>query len=68
MEPEGLLPCSPESAISPYPEPDKSTFSPSFLRRMQSTPFHPVSIISIVILSYHLCRIMLQKWLHSILH
>jgi hypothetical protein len=33
MEPKGSLPCSQESSIGPYPEPD------------QSSPYHPILFI-----------------------
>jgi hypothetical protein len=42
MEPDGSLPCSQEPATGPSLEPD------------ESSPFHPISIRSIFILSYHL--------------
>jgi hypothetical protein len=42
MEPEGSIPCSQEPSTSPYPEP------------YPSTPSHPISLRSILMLSTHL--------------
>jgi hypothetical protein len=42
MEPESSLLCSQKASTSPYPEPD------------QSNPSHPVSLRSVLLLSYHL--------------
>jgi hypothetical protein len=42
MEPEGSLPCSQEPSTGPYPESDRSS------------PYHPIFLRSIFILSNHL--------------
>jgi hypothetical protein len=43
MEPEGLLSHLQDPATCPYPEPDRSSLCP-----------HPTSLISILMLSFHL--------------
>jgi hypothetical protein len=44
MEPEGSLPRSQKPSTGPYPKPDE----------IQSIPLHPISIRSILTLSFHL--------------
>jgi hypothetical protein len=53
MEPEGSLPCSQEPSTGSYPESD------------ESNPYHPITVISILILPTHLCLGLLSGLLPS---